>query len=151
MNESARSVTALGFALVLSAVAFNLVLTESLGVFFDLVFVSTCVLLAWVVRLEDFYRVTILPPLLMAGTFLLIAAVAPELIARADDNVLQALLSGLSDHALALVAGYALALGTIWWRLRQDHHVHVDPMAELGDTSEFVIPRTGPGHQRRGA
>lgn len=132
MSESGRAVTALGFALVLTAVAIDLVLTESLGLFFDLAFVATCVLLAWAVRLRDFYRVTILPPLLMALVFLLLALVAPELIARRDDAVVQAVVSGLSSHAIALVAGYAAALGIIWWRLRQPDGEPVDVLGELG-------------------
>jgi hypothetical protein len=132
MSESGRGVTSLGFALVLTAVAIDLLLTESLGIFFDLAFISSCVLLAWLVRLPEFYRVTILPPLLMASVFVLVALVAPELIARRDDGVVQAVVSGLSTHAVGLVVGYALALGTLWWRLRQDHQRHVDPVAELG-------------------
>ncbi len=59
----------------------------------------------------DFFTVGVLPPLLMVGVFVLLGLTRPELIADPGDGVVQAVVSGLSHHAGALVTGYLLCLG----------------------------------------
>ena len=120
-RDSGRQVVALGFALTLTAVAIDLVLVGSLSLFFDLSFVVACLLLAWMVRPRDFFTVGVLPPLLMLGVFLLAGLVAPGLIANPRDGVFQAVISGLSIHAGALIAGYVLALASLAYRAHQAH------------------------------
>ena len=51
-----------------------------------------------------------MPPLLMAGTMLVLAIVARSTIADKGDGIVQATVSGLAHHAGSLVLGYGLAL-----------------------------------------
>jgi len=118
-REPGGQVVALGFALVLTAMAADLLTSGSLSLFFDLCFVASCAVLAWRVRPQDFFTVGVLPPLLMLGAFTLAGFVAPGLVARPSDSVVQAVVSGLSVHALALIAGYALALAILAYRARR--------------------------------
>jgi hypothetical protein len=120
-REPGRQVVALGFALTLTAVSVDLLLSGSLSLFFDLSFVVACLLLAWAVRPDDFFTVGVLPPLMMLGVFALAGWVAPGLIAHPADGVVQAVVSGLSLHAGALVGGYLLALASLAYRARRLH------------------------------
>ena len=120
-RDTGRQVVALGFALTLTAVSVDLLLLGSLSLFFDLSFVVACLMLAWTVRPQDFFTVGVLPPLMMLGVFTLAGVVAPGLIARPSDGVAQAVISGLSIHAGALIAGYMLALASLAYRARLAH------------------------------
>jgi hypothetical protein len=82
---------------------------------------------AWRVHPRDFFTVGVLPPLLMLGVFTLAGFVAPGLVAHPSDGVVQAVVSGLSMHAPALVAAYALALGSLTYRARRAHR----PVSDL--------------------
>lgn len=103
-------VVALGAALTLTAVALDLLVSPGLGWLFDVTFVLVCVACALLVRPRDFFTVGVLPPPLMLTALVLLGAVSPGAIAREQDGAVQAVFSGLADHALALVLGYALAL-----------------------------------------
>ncbi len=111
-REPGREVAALGLALGLSVVALDVLLVERLSLFFDLCFVALCLLLALRVRPGDFFLVGVLPPLLMLAVVTLLAVVRPGAVARADDGLVQAVVSGLAHHAAALAAGYAVCLLT---------------------------------------
>jgi hypothetical protein len=100
-------------AAALLVVVAHLLLADELTWVFDLAFVLVCVSAALAVRPRDFFVVGVLPPLLMAGTMLLLALVARGAVADARDGVVQALVSGLAHHAGALILGYALALGVL--------------------------------------
>lgn len=117
-RESARSTVALGAALCLSLVVLDLLLGRELGLFFDLCFVTLCGWLAVVVRAGELFTVGVLPPLLMVGVFVLLGIAAPEIVARPQDGVVQATVTGLAGHAVALVAGYAAALVVLAVRTR---------------------------------
>ena len=54
-----------------------------------------------------------MPPLLLAAAVTVLAIVDRAAVARADDAVAQAVVSGLAHHAIALVIGYALTLGVL--------------------------------------
>lgn len=88
----------------------HLLVTDDLTVAFDALFVLICAGAALAVRPRDFFVVGVLPPLLMAGTVLVLALVARGAVADPRDGVVQATVSGLAHHAGALVLGYALAL-----------------------------------------
>ena len=103
----------LAVALLLTAGVLDLILTERLGLLFDLAFVTVCVGAALGVRPRDFFAVGVLPPLAMFAIVLLLAISDPGRVARADDGVVQATVSGLSGHAIALVLGYAACLGLL--------------------------------------
>ncbi|ANH38499.1 hypothetical protein I601_2071 [Nocardioides dokdonensis FR1436] len=112
-SDPGWQVVALGLALTLSAVALDSLVSPGLGWLYDVAFVLICVACALLVRPRDFFTVGVLPPLLMLVALVLLGATSPGSIARAQDGPVQAVVSGLADHALALVLGYALALGCL--------------------------------------
>lgn len=142
-HEPGREVAALGVALALTAAAVDLLLTGRAGVLFDLGFVALCVALALAVRLPDFFTVGVLPPLLMLSTFLLLAMSRAESIAQPDDGLLQAVVSGLSHHSVALVLGYVLALGVLAVRQR----VALLRESDGPELEEREVTRSGPGRR----
>lgn len=103
----------LAVALLLTATVLDLLLSDGLGLLFDLAFVTVCVGAALAVRPSDFFAVGVLPPLAMFAIVLLLALTDPGSVARADDNAVQATVSGLSRHAVALVLGYGACLGLL--------------------------------------
>lgn len=113
-----RRVVALGVALVLSIATVDLLITERIGLIFDLAFALVCLLLALSVHPADFFTVGVLPPLLMLGTYILLALTRPAAIANADDHAVQAVVSGLGHHSIALFVGYALCLAVLVMRRR---------------------------------
>lgn len=116
--EPGRQAVTLGIAAALTIVAVNVALVGELSLFFDLCFIVLCLGLALVVKPHDFFTVGVLPPLMMLAVFTLLGAVAPATIADKGDGVIQAVVSGLAHHSGALVAGYALCLGTLALRQR---------------------------------
>jgi len=118
----------LGVALTLTAMSVDLLLSGSLSLFFDLSFVVACLALAWRVRQADFFTVGVLPPLLMLGVFTLAGLVAPGLIAHPSDGVVQAVVSGLSVHAGALITGYVLVLASLAYRVHGSRRLTVSEL-----------------------
>ena len=118
-HESGRQVVVLGVALALTITALDLVVFGRLTAFFDICFVLCCVALALLVRPSDFFTVGELPPLLMVGVFVLIGLTRPDVIADPSDGVVQAVVSGLANHAGALTVGYLLSLAVLalWLRV----------------------------------
>lgn len=116
--EPGRQAVALGIAAVLTIVAIDVLLVGELSFFFDLCFIVLCLGLAVVVKPHDFFTVGVLPPLMMLAVFALLGAVAPETVADKSDGIVQAVVSGLAHHSGALVAGYAVCLGTLAMRQR---------------------------------
>jgi hypothetical protein len=117
-REPGRQVVALGAAVALTAVAIDVFATGGVGLFFDLVFVPLCLWLALDVRLDDFFTVGVLPPLLMVGAFVLLGVGRPEALGERGDGVVQAVISGLSHHSEALLLGYVLCLAALMLRHR---------------------------------
>jgi hypothetical protein len=111
-------VVALACALTLSVAAAETTLSGHLRLFFDLCFVAICLLTALTVRRRDFFTVGVMPPLLMAGTMVIVALNGPRVIAAAHDGMVQAVITGLARHSLALFAGYAVCLLTLLARQR---------------------------------
>ena len=105
-------VAAAALALV-AVVLVSLLVGGQIGFLFDLAFVVVCVASALAVRPQDFFTVGVMPPLLLAAAVTILAIVEPGAVARADDAVAQAVVSGLAHHAIALVIGYALTLGVL--------------------------------------
>ena len=117
-REPGRQVVALGLALALTAVVVDQWLVGHVGVLFDICFVLLCVATALAVRPADFFTVGVLPPMLMVVVFALLGATRPDVIADPEDGVVQAVVSGLSHHAGALVTGYFLCLAILAVRQR---------------------------------
>ncbi|MEI5672788.1 MULTISPECIES: DUF6542 domain-containing protein [unclassified Nocardioides] len=141
-HEPGRQMVALGLAAALTVVAIDLLLTGRVSVLFDIAFVALSVGLALRVRPRDFFTVGVLPPLVMVSVFLLLAATRPEAVAHPDDSVVQAVISGLSSHSVALVLGYGLCLACLAVRQR---FVTAEPRPAA--PAADVRPRTAPDPQ----
>lgn len=152
-DQPGTRVVAGAIVAVASALALDAALLSGPGLLFTLVFVTTCAGAALLVRPGDFFAVGVLPPLLMLGLFAMLGAIRPGAIARSEDGVVQAVISGLSHHSIALVVGYALCLTVLGVRDRfvrgilrpggmapRDRRRHRD----VGPDAPSV--RTGPGH-----
>jgi hypothetical protein len=111
-------VIALASALTLTSAAAEITMVSGLGLFFDFCFVAICLTAALMVRPRDFFSVGVLPPLLMVGTMLLVALNGTDVIAARHDSVVQAVVTGLAHHSVALFIGYAVALATLVLRQR---------------------------------
>lgn len=109
-HEPGRQVVVLGAAVALSAAAIDAAVGGQVGWFFDLCFVALCVVLALAVRPADFFTVGVLPPLLMVGVFVLVGATRPGDLATHNDGAVQAAITGLAHHSVALVLGYVICL-----------------------------------------
>lgn len=134
-SESGRQVVALGVAGTLTAVSIDIALAGRLTQFFDLCFVALCLALAALVRRRDFFAVALLPPLLMIGVFTFVALVARDGLADPRDSLVQAVVSGVATHGIALFVGYALCLGWLGWRLRRSGDLASELSRELGQPS----------------
>jgi hypothetical protein len=111
-------VVALSVALTLTAATVEITLGGHLHVFFDLCFVAVCIAAAMLVRPRDFFTIGVLPPLLMCGTMVLVALNGPRVVADPHDSVVQAVVTGLAHHSVALFVGYAVCLTTLVLRRR---------------------------------
>ena len=101
---------ALGFALTLTVVVLDIALGGRVGLLSDLGFVAVCLTVALLVRPADFFTVGALPPLIMLVVFVLVGASDRGAVGRDGDSLPQAVVSGLSQHAVALGVGYAACL-----------------------------------------
>jgi hypothetical protein len=117
-HEPGGRIVALGLALALTAVALDLAATGGVGLLFDAAFVVICVMVSLLVRPQDFFTAGVLPPLMMLSVFTLVALTDPAAIAQEQDGLVQAVVSGLSAHAVALGIGYGLCLGCLAIRER---------------------------------
>lgn len=99
-------------------VAGDLAVSGRLGVVFDSGFIVICVAIALAVRPEDFFRVGVLPPMLLLGICGLLSLGHREALAGSDDGVVQSLISGLAHHSGTLLAGYGLCLAVLAIRQR---------------------------------
>ena len=131
-REPGLQVVSLGVSLTLTAVALDVLLVGSLTLFFDLCFVALCLGLAALVRRQDFYLVALLPPVLMVVVFGFVAVVARDAIADPRDSLLQAVVSGVATHGVALFVGYALCRGWLGWRLHRRGDLASELERELG-------------------
>jgi hypothetical protein len=106
----------------LAALAGVLVLSIDLAIFghpsviFDVGFVVICVGAALAVRPADFFRVGVLPPLLLLGLMTVAALVHRAWLGPADNGVLQAVVSGLAHRASGLLIAYLLTLAVLAMR-----------------------------------
>ena len=135
-REPGRQVVSLGIAVTLTAVSIDVLLAGRLTLFFDLCFMALCLGLAALVRRRDFFLVALLPPLLMTVVFTFVALVARDAVADPRDSVLQAVVSGVATHGIALGVGYALCLGWLAWRLHREGEADIatELTRELGQT-----------------
>lgn len=122
-RQPGHEVVALAAALTMSAVSIDLLLDDSLSYFFDLSFVAVCVGMALAVRPRDFFVIGVLPPLLMLTICVLLALADTDVLARPSDGVVQATVTGLAHHMVALGVGYLLCLVVLVVRQRVGRRV----------------------------
>lgn len=118
--EPGRQVVVLGVAGLLTITGLDILLGGTVGLFFDLCFIVLCLGLAVLVDREDFFVVGVLPPLLMLGAFVLLAVVHRGAIASPDDTAVQAVVTAIVHHSVALTVGYALCAATLVARMARD-------------------------------
>ena len=111
-------VTRLSVLAGLLVLALDLVIDGRLTLVFDIGFVLVCVGAALAVHPRDFFRVGVLPPLLLLGMITLVALVHRAWIADPGDGLVQAVVSGLAHRASGLLTAYLLALAVLAIRQR---------------------------------
>jgi hypothetical protein len=134
-EEPGHEVAALALALLLTAVTIDLALADRLGLLFDLVFITVCVRAALMVRPADFFTVGVLPPLAMLAAVALLAVAEPAAVARPQDGVVQATVSGLSGHAATCCASVCWPCETRFRRTGRDLRLRDAPSRDSPPTS----------------
>jgi hypothetical protein len=124
---SGRRVTRFSTLVSALLVGADLLATGRLERIFDSGFIVLCVGMALAIRPQDFFRVGVLPPMLLLGISVLLGLGHRAAIASAGDGFIQSVISGLARHSGPLLAGYALALAVLAIRSRvlRRHHVEV--------------------------
>jgi hypothetical protein len=108
----ARGIIMTSAAAALGCAGLDFALTGRLSMFFDLCFIVVCLVGAMAVRRRDLFTTGVLAPLVFAGVIGVVAVLSPETFV-AQGGISKVFLTGLADHAGALVAGYAVALATV--------------------------------------
>jgi hypothetical protein len=142
---SARRVTRFSTLVSALLVGADLLAFGRLERVFDSGFIVLCIGMALAIRPQDFFRVGVLPPMLLLGICLLLGLGHRTAIAASGDGYVQSVISGLARHSGALFAGYALALVVLAIRSRvlRRHHVQVVFAEPLADAP------TDQGHSNR--
>jgi hypothetical protein len=94
----------------------DLALTRGITLFFDLCFVTICLVAAMSVRRRDLFTTGVMPPLIFAAVVGVVAALSPGTFV-AFGGASKAFMTGLAQHAPGLVSGYAVALLTVGSRV----------------------------------
>jgi len=115
---SGRRVTRFSMLVCALLVALDLLATGRLERMFDSGFVVLCVAMALAVRPQDFFRVGVLPPMLLLAISIVLGLGHRAAIAGPHDALVQSVISGLARHSGPLLVGYALALAVLGIRSR---------------------------------
>jgi hypothetical protein len=91
-------------------------MSGTLTMFFDLCFVTACLIGAMAIRRSDLFTAGVLAPLAFAAV-VLVVAVAVDGAFVASGSLSKAFFTGLAAHAGALVAGYGVALAVVGGRV----------------------------------
>lgn len=124
---SATRVTRFSAFVCTLLVATDIAVTGQLGIIFDSGFVVVCIALALAIRPEEFFRVGVLPPMLLLTICTLLSVGHQEAIATKGDGLIQSLISGLAHHSGALLAGYGLCLAVLGIRTKVLGRVAEEP------------------------
>jgi hypothetical protein len=112
----ARGVIGLSLLASVLCAAADCGLTGTLTMFFDLCFITVCLVGAMAVRREDLFTAGVLAPLVFAVVvFLVTVGVADAFVVGASAS--NAFFTGLAAHAGALVSGYGVALAVVGGRV----------------------------------
>jgi len=107
---SGSRVTRLAALTGVLVLSLDLVVNAHPSILFDVGFVVVCVGAALAVRPADFFRVGVLPPLLLLGLMTVVALVHRAWLGPEGNGVLQAVVSGLAHRASGLLVAYLLTL-----------------------------------------
>lgn len=149
-TEPGRQIVVLGVAVSLTVAVLDLLVTDGVSWLFDVAFVALCVMLALLVRPQDFFTVGVLPPLLLLGVFWVLGLIAPGSIADGADSTFQAGLTGLAHHSTALLVGYALCLGCLAMR-RHVITLRTQPRVPRPRSGQTAPSRSGQATNRSGS
>lgn len=111
-----RGVIVISLAASGAAAVVDFGLTGGLTMFFDLCFVTICLIGAMAVRRADLFTTGVLAPLVFGAVIAVVSVVSPTAFVESG-GISRVFLTGLAVHAGALVAGYAVALATVWGRV----------------------------------
>jgi hypothetical protein len=112
----ARGVIVLSLLACAICAAADCALTGTLTMFFDLCFITVCLVGAMGVRREDLFTTGVLAPLALAASVLLVTVAVPDAFV-AGGSMSRAFFTGLAAHAAALVCGYGVALAVVGGRV----------------------------------
>lgn len=136
-------------SLLLSAlvVLVDLLITGRLSLIFGLAFPLICVASAIAVRPRDFFAVGVLPPILMFLVMVVVSATDRTAVAQASDGTAQGVITGLAEHAVSLLVGYALCLAVLAVRqqflrrqARADRRASAAPVVHEAAPAAIVVP-----------
>ncbi len=116
---SGSRVTRFSVLLCVLLAGLDLLVTQRISLVFDIGFALVCLLAALAVRPQDFFRVGVLPPLLLLGCAVVLSLVARGAVADQGNGYVQGVISALAHSASGLMAGYVLVLLVLAIR----HHV----------------------------
>jgi len=94
-------------------------LTGGLTIYFDLWFVVVCLIGAMSVRSRDLFTAGVLAPLAFGAVIAVVAVLAPHTFSEVG-GFGKVFPTGLTQHAAALVSGYAVALLIVGGRMASD-------------------------------
>jgi hypothetical protein len=137
---SGRRVTR--FSMLVSAllVVADVAATGRLERIFDSGFLVLCVGMALAIRPQDFFRVGVLPPMLLLVVCVVLGLGRRGAIAAPDDPLVQSVISGLAHHSAPLLAGYALALAVLGIRARvARRHPGRDHSKRVGSPAPYLL------------
>jgi uncharacterized protein DUF6542 len=98
-------------------------LTGTLTMFFDLTFITVCLVGAMAIRRDDLFTAGVLAPLVFAVVVFAVAVgVGGAFVA--DGSTSTAFFTGLAAHAGALVVGYGVALAVVGGRVAARRSAH---------------------------
>jgi hypothetical protein len=137
---SGRRVTRFSMLVCALLVVADLTATGRLERIFDSGFIVLCVGVAMAVRPQDFFRVGVLPPMLLLGTSVILGVGHRSAIASADDAIVQSVISGLAHHSGTLLAGHALALAVLGIRHRvSQRHPSESHSNRVGSPAPYLL------------
>jgi hypothetical protein len=112
----ARGVIVLSAAATGLCAAIDCGLSGTLTMFFDLCFITICLVGAMSIRRHDLFTAGVLAPLVFAAAVFAVAVGGGDAFV-ASGSLSKAFFTGLAAHAAALVCGYGVALGVVGGRV----------------------------------
>jgi hypothetical protein len=136
---SGRRVTRFSMLVSTLLVAADLALTGRLERVFDSGFIVLCVGMALAIRPTEFFRVGVLPPMLLLSICVALGLGHRPAIAAPDDGFIQAVISGLAHHSGPLLVGYGLGLAVLGIRARVARRHPAGHSNRVGSPAPYLL------------